>query len=169
MIFLTLRRQGTQRERVPAVLGKLTSPDAFTFGGHRYQLVAKRKSGAEANAAATANGGHLATINSAAEQAFLIDTFGPSLPQGEGTWVGGFKTAGGAKWQWVTDEAVLPLVWLRNQPDGNIFPATMRLAHLEAVGLDDIAQTKNGGAIYCMSFIVEWTTMGKPRRNSRLE
>lgn len=74
----------------------------------------------EAKAAAEALGGHLATITSAAENAFVF-----ALAQATGDtvehWLGGFQPAGSPEpagnWQWVTGEPFAYAGWATRQPD----------------------------------------------------
>lgn len=98
--------------------------------GHCYQAVlAPGVSWAEAQAACSTRGGHLATVNSAEENAFLfslvsgdsafwvIDAFNNGL----GPWLGGFQATGAAEpgggWGWVTGEPFSYTNWERGQPD----------------------------------------------------
>jgi len=48
---------------------------SFTFGGHTYETTSSAESWTQAEAEAVGLGGHLVSINSAAEQAFLNSTF----------------------------------------------------------------------------------------------
>lgn len=80
--------------------------------GNWYDLVFESKSWDQARDAAnsyTVTGvqGHLATITSAEENTFLVNTFLPGQ-SGKGFWLGGFQLPGQSKtdegWQWVTGE-----------------------------------------------------------------
>ena len=97
--------------------------------GHWYRAVLQPNgvTWAQAEPAARAAGGYLATITSAEENAFvfgLVNTpafffsgngFGPAL--------GGFQSAGSPKpgggWQWVSGEPWAYANWLPGQPDGS--------------------------------------------------
>ena len=98
--------------------------------GHCYEAVlAAGLSWEDAQSACEARGGHLATIGSAGENAFVfslvsgnnafwyLDTFGNGL----GPWLGGYQSAGSQEpdggWQWVTDEPFNYANWELDQPD----------------------------------------------------
>ncbi len=51
------------------------SAQAAIYNGHNYQLTTSAGSWVQAEAAAVALGGHLVTINNAAEQNFIVTTF----------------------------------------------------------------------------------------------
>src|SRR5258708_25157677 len=85
--------------------------------GHTYRVVAKPGliSWDAANAEAAAAGGYLATITSAAENAFvfsLIDdpTYWKQSANGHGPWIGGYQLPGSSEpdggWTWVTQTGV---------------------------------------------------------------
>ena len=85
--------------------------------GHTYRVVAKSSliSWDSANAAAAAAGGYLATITSAAENAFvfsLIDdpAYWTQSINDHGPWIGGYQPAGSSEpdggWRWVTRTGV---------------------------------------------------------------
>ena len=86
----------------------------------------------DARDAALARGGHLATITSAAENAFIFDNLAsnPALwdssptPMADGPYLGGFRAAGapggsGDSWQWVTGEAWNHTAWAPGEPNNN--------------------------------------------------
>ncbi len=99
--------------------------------GHRYQVV--QASGGvswfDAEAAAEAEGGHLATITSAEENAFIYDLIDEDSslwlqtvsPRSLGPWLGGLQPDGSPEpdgnWQWVTGEPFLYLNWEASRPD----------------------------------------------------
>lgn len=102
--------------------------------GHSYEIVPGRLTWFEARDAAKERGGHLATINSAAEDRFvrkliLHDNGQPNMiywtpGQGErrfGPWIGGEQAADApakdAGWAWVTGEPFDYDGWLPSQPD----------------------------------------------------
>jgi hypothetical protein len=98
-------------------------------GGHEYQLICTKRTFAEAKAAAVRAGGHLVTIGSAAENAFVFDL--ANVPQAwsepniygmvTGPWIGfaqdpdGAEPAGG--WKWVTGESVGYTNWAAGEPN----------------------------------------------------
>jgi hypothetical protein len=80
--------------------------------GHWYELIFESMSWDQAKAASETYiidgvSGHLATITSADENAFLVNTFLPGQ-SGRGFWLGGFQLPGQSRtdegWQWVTGE-----------------------------------------------------------------
>lgn len=74
--------------------------------GHRYEYVPYSFTWAQANAAATAAGGHLATIQSAEENGCVSAL----IPQPLSAWLGGWQPSGGGRsepgagWKWITEE-----------------------------------------------------------------
>ncbi len=94
--------------------------------GHFYQaiLVSGGISWDGAKAAAEVAGGHLATIGSGEEDAFifkLIGTHSAFWNGGLGPWLGGFQSSGAPEpaggWQWVTGEQFKYSNWDIGQPD----------------------------------------------------
>ena len=98
--------------------------------GHCYKAVlAPGLSWSDAQDSCEARGGHLATISSAEENAFVfslvsgnnafwyLDTYGNGL----GPWLGGYQTSGSQEpdggWQWVTGETFTFTYWETDQPD----------------------------------------------------
>lgn len=84
--------------------------DTLFFNGHKYQLVANSLSWVDAKAAAEANGGHLATIGTEAENnaisSFLLSTGYdyPTASDGGGAayvWLGASDSATEGDWQWI--------------------------------------------------------------------
>jgi hypothetical protein len=93
---------------------------AIGGNAHRYEAVsANGITWSEAKAAAEARGGHLATVTSAAENAFIA-----SLVPDYGTaefpfWLGGFQPSGSAPaagWQWITGESWDYTNWAVGEP-----------------------------------------------------
>lgn len=120
-------------DEVPAVIAQPPVRWKAVDGGngHRYQVVHAPGgvSWFDANEAAGAAGGHLATIASAEENAFIYDLIDedPDLweqnlsPRSLGPWLGGLQPAGspepGGNWQWVTGEPFLYTNWETSRPD----------------------------------------------------
>ena len=67
----------------------------------------------EAEAQAVALGGHLVTVNDAAEDAFLNSW------AGEGYWIGLTDRNGEGNWEWVSGEPVTYTNWLNGEPNNN--------------------------------------------------
>ena len=98
--------------------------------GHCYQAVlAPGLSWDDAQAACVARGGHLVTITSEEENAFVFslvssDTafwYVDAFNNGLGPWLGGYQPDGSAEpsggWRWVTDEPFDYTNWEAGQPD----------------------------------------------------
>ncbi len=90
--------------------------------GHWYALNQSELTWDSAQAAAQQLGGHLATLTTPQENAFLL-TFAQSLPQ---LWIGGFQdrtwpgySEPGGGWRWVTGEPWSMTLWGINQPDNS--------------------------------------------------
>ncbi|MBN1343932.1 MAG: PEP-CTERM sorting domain-containing protein [Phycisphaerae bacterium] len=89
----------------------------FTYQGHKYALTRTTGDWADLEAEAQVFGGHLATINSADENAWLLSTF----PQNS-LFIGLYQPDGSSEpdggWSWVSGEPVTYLNWEPGQPDG---------------------------------------------------
>ena len=109
----------------PACAG-IVWPIAQGGNGHCYRVVSVPSAITwdAANGAATAAGGHLATLSSAGENAFVfaLSLMVPgawardSVGGAQGPWLGGRKI--GSKWTWVTDEPWVYTDWARGEPSG---------------------------------------------------
>lgn len=99
----------------------------WSDNGHWYEaFLADSISWAQASAAATAKGGYLATLTTAAENQWVYDsivapTFGTGLNETDQAWLGGFKPVGASDpavgWQWVTGEDWLYANWGAGEPN----------------------------------------------------
>jgi len=101
--------------------------------GHWYMAVRKWTTWADANAAATAAGGYLATIGSAEENAFVFDLVdddrrfwddsNPNNRHGHGPWLGGVQSPDARRpkegWGWPTGETFIYTNWARGQPNSD--------------------------------------------------
>ena len=84
--------------------------DAAELNGHVFQVVKRRLTWAEADAACRKAGGHLAVITSAAEQDLILGPLdGPVYPR-YARWIGLSVGAGGA-WEWSDGSAVDYVRW----------------------------------------------------------
>ena len=104
--------------------------------GHCYQAVLEGLSWSDAEAACETVGGHLATISSAEENAFVFslvsgnDAFWylDGVGNGLGPWLGGYQEPGSQEpdggWKWVTGEAFSYTNWETDQPD-NVHGASL--------------------------------------------
>lgn len=84
------------------------------FNNHKYALYDLSMTWTEAKAYCEDLGGHLATITSAEEQAF-IESFLPEPYTKRQYWLGATFESG--SWEWVTGETFEYTNWDRNQPD----------------------------------------------------
>jgi hypothetical protein len=111
-------------------LGLLSSHIAqavVVWNGHEYDVIrAEDITWSNANTAANAlgNGWHLATITSAAENAFVASLLPTSLPDRSHFWLGGTDAAVEGVWTWVTGEAfVYTTGWWGGEPNNDTPPA----------------------------------------------
>jgi hypothetical protein len=143
---------------IHAAPSRAASPVQWTTGpganGHFYEVVGSPGiSWDDAQAAAIAAGGYLATITSPEENAFVFSLvnnpiywFNDPANNSQGPWIGGFQPPGSPEpagdWQWVNGEG--PLVysnWAAGEPD-NSYPGEDRLQFF-SWGLNTIAPTWN--------------------------
>lgn len=141
--------------------------------GHRYEpvIAAAPISWHDAQHAAQAAGGTLATLTSAAENAFvfsLIDApayWRAAGPNNFGPWIGAFQPPAGAEpnggWTWVTGEPFALTSWRSGQPDESgcgvedftlFWTATPPLRAPEWADFSDGTRCGGGG----VSFVVEY-------------
>lgn len=88
--------------------------------GHEYDVItAEDISWTAANAAASGMGGgwHLATITSAAENAFVAGLLPTGAPDRSHFWLGGSDAASEGTWTWVTGEAFGYTDWWGGEPN----------------------------------------------------
>ncbi len=103
--------------RADVLLGPVTNP----ANGHEYHLYITEHTDTDhtewndAEAAAVALGGHLVTINDAAEQAFVFNTFGSVGGVDRSLWIGLQKV--GNDFVWVSGEVVAYTNWHPGLPD----------------------------------------------------
>ena len=98
------------------------APAGFTaFDGHYYKYVSGYFTRGQASANAASDGGHLATITSAAENAFLADLMAARNPAGYGGWLGGSDAATEGVWKWTEGPEAGETFW--NGLSGGSAPA----------------------------------------------
>lgn len=133
----------------------------------------------QAQSEARASGGYLATLTSAAENAFvfkLADRADAWVPNGaqfgemRGPWLGGFQPPGSQEpyggWQWVNDEGSFNYTaWLL----ANNFGGDESV--IEFYGLNNLRQplwNDEGALVPNISYVVEWSTAPVPEPQSAL-
>jgi serine/threonine protein kinase len=91
------------------------NPTIMEYSGHRYWVVQAARSYEDAIAFCEGMGGHLLTINSAAEQEFILSL----LPDFDSSAYWLFATLSGDKWHWGTDEQFEYTNFLPGEPSDN--------------------------------------------------
>lgn len=86
----------------------------FATNGHSYEALDTRLSWADAQAEAVLRGGHLVTITSAAEQAFVVANFG-----GVRRFIGLNDISTEGTFEWVTGEAFSYSNWFGGEPNNS--------------------------------------------------
>jgi large repetitive protein len=92
--------------------GQTLTPAIDPATGHAYALTELAGSWTQARAIARAMGGDLVSINSAAENQFLVDRFGSSL-----FWIGLTDETVEGQWRWVNGDPYIYTNWYSGQPD----------------------------------------------------
>lgn len=129
------KKQAAWLDKIAELLGPLPEPCSvgavrWSGNGHCYQAVlAPGLSWADAQAACAARGGHLATISSPEEDAFVQGLFAAnaefwfvdSFNNGLGPWIGGLQAPASAEpaggWGWVTGETWGFTNWSSGEPN----------------------------------------------------
>lgn len=108
------RRERERREHASRSRGS-SEPIEATFGGHRYSVLKKRVSWEEAVKECEALGGHLVTIESSEELAFVKRLAGSSR-----LWVGATDRAREGQWVWLSGRPVPQggAMWKSGEPNG---------------------------------------------------
>lgn len=88
------------------------SLDGNTLNGHRYEFINEDISWVDARERCYYMGGHLATISSDEEEAFL-----EQLADNNNAWIGAYY--GGDSWYWVTDEPWVYENWAPGEPNNS--------------------------------------------------
>ncbi|MBM4047868.1 MAG: hypothetical protein FJ279_22435, partial [Planctomycetes bacterium] len=96
----------------PTTANTLAGP-VWEYGGHYYALTTAAVLWWDAEAQAQAMGGHLVTVNDAAEQAWLTTTFGTQA----WLWIGLNDAANEGEWAWASGQPVTYTNWGPNDPN----------------------------------------------------
>ena len=100
----------------PTLTSVAVGPVTNSANGHVYYLLSS-STWTEAEAKAVALGGHLATINDAAEQAWVFNTFGISGGTTNHLWIGLTDQAVEGSFVWINGETASYRFWGLGQPD----------------------------------------------------
>ncbi len=133
-------------------------PSVWAAGnGHSYEVI--RSAGInwnDANAAATAAGGYLATITSADEDAFVWGLV--QAAQLGQVWGGGYQDAGendpAGGWKWVTGECWTYSNWAPNEPNDNYGPGSEQHLGLNWQNLGHWNDEGNLNNLF--GYVIEW-------------
>jgi Ca2+-binding RTX toxin-like protein len=123
----TLNGGGGNDQIFGDVTSAITAP-IFTYNG-KFYFLSSAGSWTQAQAQAVSLGGNLVAVNDAAENQFLVNTFGGT----ERLWIGLTDEVTEGTFKWVNGEAVTYTNWYPNQPDN-------------AGGNEDYAEFNVGGA-----------------------
>lgn len=85
--------------------------------GHWYRFNAAQSNWDAAQASSVAVGGHLVTITSPEERSFILQLRQAGGNIGKWCWFGGYVSATGCTWSWVTNEPFFYTNWLPGQPN----------------------------------------------------
>jgi hypothetical protein len=98
------------------VAGVLAGP--IPFGGHLYYVL-EPAGWNDSEVEAVMLGGHLTTINDAAENEWVVRTFNALTPEpeNEGLWIGFNDTNVEGNFEWVSGESVTYTNWLLDEPN----------------------------------------------------
>jgi len=101
-----------------ASLSELEQAELSPFSGYYYMLTPSSASWATNEAYAAGFGGHLATVRSAEENQWLVDTFSPMTSESEAH-IGLTDEATEGVWVWASGEALGYTNWGNGQPDNS--------------------------------------------------
>ncbi|HYF36449.1 MAG TPA: lectin-like protein, partial [Prosthecobacter sp.] len=133
--------------------------DALVFGSNRYKVLPdKSLTWTQANAAAEAMGGHLATITTKEENDWISASFIAKVERGLGLWIGGTSQGTPGKWRWVTGEPFDFTSWIPGEPSNNSFEPAITFTNNDAgvIGWGDIKDDGFGKRDRRAGFIAEW-------------
>ena len=130
------------------------------WNGHTYKMYDDSMTWVEAKAFCEEKGGHLVTITSQEEQAFIESLLSGSLKRGY--WMGANKTTG--SWSWVTGEPFNYTHWASGQPDysGDYLDIFAPAYGTTVFYWDNTGNTGDGGGglkYKDIGFICEWDSI----------
>lgn len=139
--------------------------DALSFGNSRYAYYDGTFTWQEAKAKAEALGGHLATITTAAEDAWVVSNFQSKImPSRKQFWIGGIQDTPTQPWKWVTGETFAFTQWAPGEPnnakgtDAKSKPPYM-LGYLfqgGRMGWNDFSESQLNWRDIIVGYLVEW-------------
>ncbi|MDZ4289293.1 MAG: SUMF1/EgtB/PvdO family nonheme iron enzyme, partial [Prosthecobacter sp.] len=147
----------------PAAVASSSPGASQTFAGHRYQFIAGTIDWDQAKAKAAAMGGHLATVTSKEEMAWIHQAFASHLAVSTPKiWLGGSTAAADQPWQWVTGEPFKFTDWAEGEPNYTTAAGPIAGPYAAAItrnpgGLRWTESPKDSGR--ATGFIVEWDEM----------
>lgn len=96
------------------------APTTWVGNGHEYEVITlEGVTWSDANTAATGSGWHLATITSAAENAFVKSLLSTAENDRSHYWLGGTDATTEGTWTWVTGEAWVHTDWWGGEPNNS--------------------------------------------------
>jgi hypothetical protein len=124
--------------------GATTILDTAIYNGHTYLLLSEG-TWSQGEAFAVSQGGHLATVNDAAEQSFLWSHFGPQRTD-IGLWIGFNDQASEGNFVWTSGETPGFTFWGPGEPNnlGNEDFASLDVRFNGGGGWNDTGETGNG-------------------------
>ncbi len=133
----------------PAEVKAAVPADAVEFKGNYYRTYAETLTWSEAKAKCEAMGGHLVTITSSEEQAFIESINSSSR------WIGGYRDSGN-NWKWVTGEKWSYTNWAPNEPNNS--SAVVSNENCVAVWPKKWNDMNDGNKSEQSGYICEWET-----------
>ncbi|MFL2504831.1 MAG: M4 family metallopeptidase [Candidatus Azotimanducaceae bacterium] len=140
-----------------------SSESKITFGGKEYRWIKERKTQTAAQAHAENLGGHLAVINSAAEDDFVYSIVRDASLSGLGTasdgggvsyvWLGGNDASSEDTWVWVNGDAFSYTNWGRAEPDNYLNQDGL------AMGLENWPAGRSGSSAFGLAG--EWNDIDR--------
>ena len=137
-------------------IAPLTIDGSFTYGQSTYILTPKAMTWQDAQAYAESRGGNLVTINDAAENQWLKDTFGTT----EALFIGMSDAETEGTWKWASGQSVTYTDWAPNEPNdaqGNQDYAI--LSHIWNSSTDKWDDVTNGASFRGI-IEIDWSSVG---------
>lgn len=145
----------------------VAAPMTWGANGHEYDLIVTPSTAgiswtaASAATAAMGGGWHLATVTSAAEQAFIVASFLSPDPSGSALahyWLGATDSAAEGAWAWVTGETFAYANWNVGEPNGGTGENYLAMDARGGWSWNDVPvdiETAYPGAIWAYGYVVE--------------